>query len=300
MDIRQLRYFVALAEELSFTRAAARLHLSQPPLSYHIAALEDELDVRLFERTSRSVALTDAGRALLGHARAILGRLVEAREHVQALGRGLAGQVRMGLSGSHFLGPLPARLQAFRAARPEVEVLLFEMAPAEQLNALRSGQIDLCLARMPAHAADLQATLLWADTVALAVPLSHPLAGRASVEVADLRNQDFVMLKRDSSRFAKRSLQACVDAGFAPKVVQEVVEVPAMLNLVAAGLGIAFTPKSLAEQRADAVRVVELRLGEQEADWSGDVYLLAPQEAGNAAAKAFALALFAIDPLTKE
>ena len=122
MELRQLRYFTVLADELSFTRAAQRLHVSQPPLSFQIASLETELGARLFDRTSRSVALSEAGKAFLPHAQAVLARLEEARSHVTRVASGLQGRVQVGLAGSHFLGPFPQFIQQFRLQRPGLEV----------------------------------------------------------------------------------------------------------------------------------------------------------------------------------
>ncbi len=132
MELRHLRYFVALAEELSFTRAAQRLHVSQPPLSLQIAQLEQELGAQLFVRTSRRVELTLAGQAYLVDARAVLERLDTARQRVAAIGQGQAGRIEVGLSGSHFLGPFPAALARYRQSHPVVDVVLHEMQPSRR------------------------------------------------------------------------------------------------------------------------------------------------------------------------
>ncbi|WP_459693744.1 LysR family transcriptional regulator, partial [Achromobacter xylosoxidans] len=137
MEIRQLRYFAVLAEELNFTRAAARLHISQPPLSLQIAQLERELEVKLFDRTNRRVALTEAGAAFLNDVRATLAGLKDATVRVRAVDQGRAGRVEIGLSGSHFMGPVPALIARQAASHPQVSVLLNEMNPAAQMEALR-------------------------------------------------------------------------------------------------------------------------------------------------------------------
>jgi DNA-binding transcriptional LysR family regulator len=274
MELRQLRYFTVLADELSFTRAAGRLHVSQPPLSYQIANLEAELGARLFHRTSRSVELSEAGKALLPHALAVLARVEEARGHVRRVAEGLEGRVKVGLAGSHFLGPFPHFIQEFRLRRPAVEVVLHEMRPADHVQALREGHLDLSVARGAPADTQLQGVLLWRDPVVLAVPLSHPLARRRLVHLRTLQAEDFVFLKLDSSAFAQRLFEACVGAGFAPHIVQQVVEIPAALNLVAAGLGVALVPASLARMRSDAVAICTLGRDLQAAGVSGDVYLL--------------------------
>ena len=290
MELRQLRYFAALAAELSFTRAARKLHVSQPPLSFQIASLETELGARLFNRTSRSVMLSEAGKAFLPHAHAVLARLDEAREQVQRVAAGLQGRVQVGLAGSHFLGPFPKFIQRFRLQRPSMEVVLQEMTPAGHLQALRDGRLDLCVSRNPLGTpqddGQISAALLWRDPVVVALPPGHRLAARIRLKLADLRDEDFVFLRLNSSSYAARLFDACVQAGFAPRIVQQVVELPATLNLVAAGLGVALVPVSMALLRADSVSICSLSpprtLKEKPAvqgkkggaSLNGDVYIL--------------------------
>lgn len=258
MDLKQLRYFATLAHELSFTRAARKLHVSQPPLSFQIANLESDLGARLFNRTSRSVELSEAGRALLPHALAVLERIDEARHDVRRVASGLEGWVKVGLAGSHFLGPFPQFIRQFRERRPGIEVALNEMKPADQLQALRDGRVDLSISRTPVADGQLASHLLWREPVVAALPRDHPLAHRKRIRLADLRDEDFVFLRLDSSAFAQRLFDACVQAGFTPRIVQQVVEIPAAINLVAAGLGVALAPASLAGVRHDAVALCSL------------------------------------------
>lgn len=296
MELRQLRYFTVLAAELSFTRAAHKLHVSQPPLSFQIANLEAELGARLFNRTSRRVALSAEGKAFLPHALAVLARLEEARSHVQRVAAGLQGRVQVGLAGSHFWGPFPKFIQQFRLQRPAVEVALKEMTPSDHLEALRDGRLDLCVSRNPLDAAikdkisdaggdsasdagsDVQvsAALLWRDPVVIALPSGHRLAGRSGLRLVDLKDEDFVSLRVGSSPFAARVFEACVQAGFAPRITQQVVELTAALNLVAAGLGVALVPASLAQQRNDALCICSLSAAQDKKKFKldGDVYAL--------------------------
>lgn len=284
MELRQIRYFTVLAAELSFTRAAQRLHVSQPPLSFQIANLEAELGARLFDRTSRSVLLSEAGKAFLPHAQAILARLDEARGHVQRVASGLQGRVQVGLAGSHFLGPFPQFIQQFRKQRPAVELVLKEMMPSDHLQALLDGQLDLSLSRNSLQtafgpgaldiAATFSAELLWRDPVVVALPPGHRLAGRGALRLGELKDEDFVFLRLSSSPFAGRLFEACVKTGFAPRIVQQVVEVPAALNLVAAGLGVALVPASLAMLRKDTVPICQLELPSSGEILNGDVYVL--------------------------
>ena len=253
MEFRQLRYFTVLADELSFTRAARLLHVSQPPLSFQIASLETELGARLFDRTSRSVVLSEAGKAFLPHAQAVLARLDEARSHVTRVANGLQGRVQVALAGSHFLGPFPKFIQQFRLQRPAVEIVLHEMKPSDHLQALRDGRLDLSVSRNPLNDGQISAALLWRDPVVVALPPGHRLATRTRLKLVELKDEDFVFLRLDSSPFAARLFEACVQAGFGPRITQQVVEVPAALNLVAAGLGVALVPISLALLRRDAV-----------------------------------------------
>lgn len=275
MELRQIKYFVALSEELSFTRAAKKLHVSQPPLSFQIANLEAELGARLFDRTSRSVQLSGAGKAFLPHAHAVLARLDEAARHVQRVAAGLEGRVQVGLAGSHFFGPFPKFIAQFRSLRPAIDVALQEMTPNEQLGALQDARLDLCVSRNPmAGDASISARLLWRDPVVVALPPGHRLSARKRLTLGDLKNEGFVSLRLDSSPFANSLFKACVATGFTPRIVQQVVELPAALNLVAAGLGVALVPLSLAHLRESAVHFSKLKTSPSTAALSGDVYLL--------------------------
>ncbi len=289
MELRQLRYFTVLAQELSFTRAARKLHVSQPPLSFQIGNLETELGARLFDRTSRSVELSQAGKAFLPHALAVLARVEEARSHVKLVASGLQGRVKLGLSGSHFLGPLPSFIQQYRAERPGVEIVLYEMRPADHLSALREGWLDISISRQPLSDGQLQSRLLWRDPVVAALPRSHRLASRKKLRLADLKNEDFVFLRQDSSAFAQRLFEACVESGFAPRIVQQVVELPALVNLVAAGLGVALVPESVARLRDDAVASCRLSAGVP----AGDVHALLRTDEPQPAVLGFARDLLA-------
>lgn len=289
MEMRQLRYFAVLAQELSFTRAARKLHVSQPPLSFQIGNLETELGARLFDRTSRSVELSQAGKAFLPHALAVLARVEEARSHVKLVASGLQGRVKLGLSGSHFLGPLPSFIQQYRVERPGVEIVLYEMRPADHLSALREGRLDVSISRQQLSDGQLQSRMLWRDPVVAALPRSHRLASRKKLRLADLKKEDFVFLRQDSSAFAQRLFEACVESGFAPRIVQQVVELPALVNLVAAGLGVALVPESVARLRDDAVASCRLGAGVP----AGDVHAVLRTDEPQPAVLGFARDLLA-------
>ena len=258
MELRQLRYFAVLAEELNFTRAAARLHISQPPLSLQIAQLERELGVKLFDRNNRRVALTEAGEAFLNDVRVTLGRLKDATVRAQAVDQGLAGRIEIGLSGSHFMGPAPALIARYRRTHPQVSVLLNEMSPAAQIEALRGHRIDLSISRTRVDDEELQSQPLWPDPVAVALPAGHRLAGRKRLALADLAREPFVVLRQDTSAYARWLAEACAREGFVPDVAQSVAEVPAQLALVAAGLGVALAPESACRQMEGRIAVCAL------------------------------------------
>lgn len=251
MNLRQLRYFVVLAEELSFTRAAARLHISQPPLSQQIAQLEDELGVKLFVRTSRRVDLTEPGRIFLHDTRATLDRIKSATIRVRAADQGLAGRIEVGLSSSHFLGPLPRLIFKYSRTHPGVAVMLNEMRPVDQVEALFERLIDVSISRAPVDDSFMCCLPLWKDPAVVALPLGHRLAQRGILRIADLKRERFVLLRREGSPFARHIYQRCAEAGFMPAIAQTVEEIPAQLYLVAAGLGVAIVPQSARARISD-------------------------------------------------
>lgn len=283
MELRHLRYFVALAQELSFTRAAERLHVSQPPLSQQIRALEEELGTQLFARTSRRVEMTAAGEVFLGHAKAILERVEQASSHARAIGAGTSGHLEIGLSGSLLLGSLPRLIASYRRAFPDVAVVLHEMTPAAQLAALRERRIDLSFSRTAVQDDVFASELAWPDPVVVALPRGHRLVRRRSLELADLRDEAFVMLRIDSSGFARYLHACCVDAGFAPRASQQVVESQAIPSLVAAGLGVALVPASV---RRVHRRGVEYRAFTRNAP-RADVYLVQRKDNASPVVRAF-------------
>ncbi|HEY9281693.1 MAG TPA: LysR substrate-binding domain-containing protein [Eoetvoesiella sp.] len=266
MELRQLRYFVVLAEELNFTRAATRLHISQPPLSLQIAQLERELGVQLFDRTSRRVVLTEAGHTFLHDVRAVQQRLRDASERVLAVDRGLAGRIEVGLSGSHFMGPLPGVIARYASLVPDVAVVLHEMYPADQIEALRERRIDLSISRVVVSDEILRSVPLWKDPVVVALPVAHRFAGRRKLPLEALASEAFVLLRRGTSAYAQRMYDACMQAGFVPREAQSVAEIPAQLNLVAAGLGVALVPASVCVRFEGVVAVCHLARAVGQAD----------------------------------
>jgi len=245
MELRHLRYFVAVAEELSFTAASAGLRIAQPSLSQQIRDLEHELGTALFVRTSRRVELTDAGAAFLDQARAILMQANNAAEQARLIGLGRIGTLDIGMTGSVLLGPLGRLVAAFGTQFPQVAVRLHEMSPQEQQAALHARRTDVSFLRAPADDPGLTVELAWPETVAVALPERHGLAARRRIPLASLREENHVFLRLEDSRFAQYLRDCCIGAGFLPRISQQVVEAQSLTSLVAAGLGVALVPESV-------------------------------------------------------
>ncbi|MGA9859005.1 MAG: LysR substrate-binding domain-containing protein [Solirubrobacteraceae bacterium] len=247
MELRQLRYFVAVAEELHFRRAAARLHISQPPLSQQIAALEEELGCRLLERTRRHVALTAAGEVFLRDARATLAELDVAVSTARAIDAGLAGVLRVGFVGSALLSTVPDAVQRFRRARPGVEVELRERSTVEALRALSTGAIDVGLVRPPIESdASLHTEVVRRERTIAALPAGHPLTALRRVPLRRLAGEPLVLFpRRQAPGFHDLLVGRLAATGASPRVVQYAPEMLTIIGLVAAGIGVSLVPASL-------------------------------------------------------
>ena len=262
MELRHLRYFVAVAEELNFTRAAARLHIGQPPLSMQIRDLEGEMGVRLFERTQRRVALTPAGQCLLEHAYRILGGVREAVEAAQRAARGELGELRVGFTSSlPFTDLLPDALHAYRRRFPAVRLQLNEMFTPEQFGALARGELDVGFVRLQgARAPDgIALREIARNPLRLVVNASHRLARAAAVSFAELRDEDFIGFPADVGTDLPAVLRGlCRQAGFEPRIVQTAREATTQIGLVGAGLGVAVLPAPLETVRMARVRYLPI------------------------------------------
>ena len=258
MDLRHLRYFVAVAEEGHITRAAERLGMQQPPLSQQIKALEAELEVQLFRRKPRGVELTDAGESLLVDARRILDEVEAALTRVRRTARGELGRLAVGFNASAPFHPFVTRvIRDFRGANPDVSVILKEGGTAELVDDVRAERLDVAFVRsmVPAGEGVAFHDLLREPMVA-ALPATHPLAkgkGR-KLRLAELAGEPFVLYRRTSGPGLYDAIVgACHAAGFTPRLEQEAPRITATLNLGAAGLGVTLVPQSLSAQQAESI-----------------------------------------------
>lgn len=248
MELRHLRYFLAVAEERHFTRAAERLHMAQPPLSQQIRQLEAELGVRLLERTRRRVELTDAGAAFLRRVRAILAEVDDATEEARRVAAGLQGRLTVGCVGSATYSLLPAFARRLRAELPGIDVAFRgEMLVPDQVKALLAHEIDLALLRPPVDDPAVRVETLRTDRLIIALPDRHPLARRPRLRVADLRGEDLVVHAAGTSVMYGKVLALCHEAGFEPRVRHQVAETSTLVTFVAAELGVAVVPEPVAE-----------------------------------------------------
>lgn len=245
VDLRHLRYFVAVAEERHFGRAAERLHMAQPPLSQAIRQLEAELGVPLLHRTTRRVELTDPGRAYLARALDILAGIDDAAHEARRVAAGAVGHLAIGCVGSATYSLLPALSRTLAAELPGVDFSFRgEMLAPDQVEALRTGAIDVALLRPPAAEPSLTLTPLRRDRLLVAMPADHPLAARRQVRAADLGGADLIVHSADRrSAMYDVVLSVLRDAGVEPRIRHEVGETSTLVTLVAGGLGVAVVPE---------------------------------------------------------
>ncbi|WP_197382943.1 LysR substrate-binding domain-containing protein [Mycolicibacterium mengxianglii] len=245
MELRHLRYFRAVAEELHFGRAAERLLIAQPPLSQQIRQLERELGAPLLIRSTRSVQLTPAGQAFLARTVTILEAVDEAAEQVRRIAEGVEGRLVIGCVGSATYSLLPRLVRELRQALPNVDLSVRgEMLVPAQLAALHAGEIDIGLLRPPVLDPEITVEVIRRDRLLVALPVGHRLAQRAELDIADLRDEDFIShAGRGRSRMSTLLTTLCSDAGFTPRIRHDVAETSTLVTLVAAGLGVAVVPE---------------------------------------------------------
>lgn len=269
MELRHLRYFVAVAEELHFGRAADRVFVAQPTLSQQIQAFEGELGARLFDRTKRSVALTEVGEALLPYARRILRKVGQAEKAVRAAREGRAGYLRISYEAPAMRSGLSQAVKAFRRAVPGVELDLVEQGSRAQVEALREGSVDVGFVFLPVDERGLRVREIDEAPTLVVLPEGHRLAGREEVPLCELADEPHVMWAREGAPSVYDDyVRACHAAGFAPRVVQEIHHMESLLGLVAAGLGVSTAHRTRAQSHYPGVNyallvepVIPIRMG---------------------------------------
>ena len=244
MELRQLRYFVAVAQERHFGRAAKRLRLSQPPLSAQIKGLEEELGVKLFQRSTRQVALTDAGRTFLERAEGILEAVEEAKEAAKGADEGVRGRLEIGFISSATLGLLPPAIRLFRERFGGVEIELRELTSAQQIDALYAGEIRVGLVRLPLRAPGLRFEPLQEESFLVALPSGHPLEALESVPLEAMVDQPLIFFTRQlMPSLHAQIVELFQRVGAFPNVVQHAVHLQTIVGLVASDVGLAILPE---------------------------------------------------------
>ena len=260
LELRHLRYFVAVAEELHFGRAARRLHLAQPPLSQQIRRLEAILGHPLFVRTSRSVQLTAAGESLLTRARRTLQNVGHDVAEVRSIGRGEAGALHVGFVPSAMFTNLPAILRSYRAAYPLVQLHLHESFTTQVIAGLESGTLDVGIFRDGDEAKTLAVTTLCCEPYVAVLPATHARARQKSIAPQALRGEPFVFYPQSAGRRAfEKPLAPFEEHGFRPQIVQEASHWLTILRLVGAGLGVSVAPACVGTTAPSEVVCLPLR-----------------------------------------
>ena len=246
MEFRHLRYFLVLAEELHFGRAARRLSMSQPPLSLNIQQLEASIGTRLFTRNSKQVALTAAGKAFVPAARSLLDQAAEAASLAKDVGQGVAGSLNIGFAGTMLYSGLPEILARFQAQHPLLRVMLKELSSTEQLIELAHERLDLGFVHTTRVPPGLSQILVASQAFVCCLPSGHVLAGQPSLSLALLQGEPFAVVSRTvSPDYHQRILQTCLDAGFYPEIRYELQHWLSVVALVSRGMGVALVPAAL-------------------------------------------------------
>jgi DNA-binding transcriptional LysR family regulator len=247
MELRHLRYFIAVAEELHFSRAAERLQMAQPPLSQQIQSLEKELGVQLFKRTKRRVELTEAGQVFLAEARLVLMQVEQAIRAAQRASRGEIGRLGVGVNSSATHNVLPEILRVFREHFPCVELVLHELASYQQVKGILDNRIDIGFLWLPNVDDDALSFMpIWRELLIVALPEAHPLANLPEIPLKALAGESFVLPPRQLGQgFYRQIISLCQQQGFSPKVRQEALLMQTIVSLVAGGVGVALVPASL-------------------------------------------------------
>jgi LysR family transcriptional regulator, benzoate and cis,cis-muconate-responsive activator of ben and cat genes len=259
MELRHLRYFVAVAEERNFTRAAQRLHIAQPPLSRQIQQLEETLGVQLFERNSRPLKLTETGKFFYSHAVQLLAQTAELESMTRRVGN-IERSLSVGFVGSTLYGMLPKIIRRFRDENTTVELSLHEMSTMDQIRALKDGRIDVGFGRIRHEDANIRRVILREEQMIVALPEGHPLSlAKPILALRDLINETLIVFpKAPRPSYADQVLSAFKDRALEPRKIYEVRELQIALGLVAAGEGISIVPSSVYGLKRDDVSYKEL------------------------------------------
>jgi DNA-binding transcriptional LysR family regulator len=248
VDLRQLKYFVTVAEELSFVRAAQRLHMSQPPLSQHIKALEEELGVELLFRNKREVRLTDAGRVFLAESRDLLARAQAVTHRTRQAAGGEQAELRVGMATSALFHVLPRLLERLADQLPGVRISVTDMNSEEQVRSLGVDKLDLGFIHARADLRGLQQLRVVTDTFALVLPAGHPMAARADLALSDVQSEPMVAFSREHAPALFDALIAsCQHEGFSPRIAHVARHPASLLQMVRLGLGVSIVPRAYAD-----------------------------------------------------
>lgn len=267
MELRQLKYFMTVASELSYRKAAGKLFIVQPALSRQIAALEQELQVQLLERTRRSVALTPAGQWLLETIKPMLSQLDEMPHKLKLIAAGMQGEVRIGYVGSSINTFLPKTLSLLSKKFPGIQTYLSELPTSVQLDAIRAQQLDIGFLRNPPPDPSFETKTVWQESFYLVLPMAHPLNARNFAGLQQLARERFILPPvADGVLYHRHMLGICEDAGFHPIVAHESTHGHTILKLVEAGLGVSILPYTFKKIATEKVKFIELKQTSRKAE----------------------------------
>ena len=259
MELRHLRYFLTVAEELHFGKAAQKLFITQPPLSRQIKNLEEELGVELFTRTKRYVHLTGYGMYLKTEAFKLFQHVESIKNHIRLLGEGHAGQIKIGYVGSAMHSVLPGVLSIIRGELPHVHTSLHELRHLNQIFDLKTGSLDIGFIRIPITVEGLHIEPIFSETLSVILPLSHPLAGVSEVRLSDMAEEPFISFCRECAPgLFDTIIGLCNREGFSPRIVHESSQINSVVRLVESGLGYSIVPTSVKQGYNVRVRFCEL------------------------------------------
>lgn len=259
MELKQLKYFIAVAEELHFGRAARRLFISQPALSFDIRRFEEKLGIKLLERNNKSVALTNAGNVLLGEARRLLQQVEEITKITTKSAHGFAGRLRIGFVNSLLYRGLPEAVHRFECEHPSVEIILKEMNTSEQVRALQQSQIDLGFAHWGHFPVEVDAQPWLTEAFLCCLPNQHRLANRRRIDLRQLSEEPFILFPREvSPHYHDQIIATCVEAGFSPRIRHESRLWQTVVTMVEFHMGVALVPQALAHTQSQRAVFIPL------------------------------------------